>query len=275
VKQRPGSLRWLLASVPLILVLLGAGAFLVAGCSLPGGAGSVSGSGTATDKSYDLSGFTGLRLDNRCDATVTRGDTFSVTVTVDDNLLQHLVVEIKDDTLRIGLDPGNSYSDYTLRARVTMPDLSALELSGASLAAVSGFSSTGELMVALSGASRVSLSGVNAGGTAFTISGGSALTGELQATSLGGDASGGSRVAVDGGAVSESIEGSGGSHFDLKSFPVQDADVQLSGGSSAAISVNGRLNADVSGGSRLDYAGSPLLGDVNASGSSQINHVAD
>ena len=92
-------LRGIIAVLPFLLCFL-------AGCSaIPGSGGEVTGSGTATVKRYDYSGFSSLRVDNAFSTTVNRGDAFSVEVSVDDNLIEYLRVELDGDTLHIGLDP--------------------------------------------------------------------------------------------------------------------------------------------------------------------------
>lgn len=261
-----------------VCVVLGAGgaSLLLAGCSaVPGSAGSVTGSGSTVARQYDLSGFTGVRLDNACDATVTRGDAFAVTVTVNDNLAEHLVVEVDGDTLHIGLDPSYSFSNVDLEAQVTMPDLQALELSGASVADVRGFAADSSLAVELSGASKASLAAVSSGDVSFDISGASSMTGELRSRSLGGEVSGASRIGLEGSGTSAELEASGGSELGLRFFALQDAGVTLSGGSQGQVRVSGTLDVDVSGGSQLDYFGSPSLGSTDVSGGSELNRAAD
>ncbi len=54
-----------------------------------------------------------------------------------------------------------------------------------------------------------------------------------------------------------------------------DADLRLSGGSRGAVTVTGTLSADASGGSRLEYAGSPQLGGVDSSGGSVVEPAGD
>jgi len=51
---------------------------------------------------------------------------------------------------------------------------------------------------------------------------------------------------------------------------VVNADVSLSGGSRATINLDGRLDADLSGGSNLLYIGDPTMGDINTSGGSTV-----
>jgi hypothetical protein len=51
-----------------------------------------------------------------------------------------------------------------------------------------------------------------------------------------------------------------GSHSDLSTMPVQTADVALDAGSSADISVTGKLDYQLHAGSKLRYTGNPAIG---------------
>lgn len=257
------------ASVLLLLVP-------TAGCSaIPGSGGQVSGSGNVVTKQYDYNGFTGLRVDHTFAATVTRGDAFGVTVTADDNLVQHLRVEVKGDTLHIGLDPGMSYRNATLTADVTLPSLQALEVTGASTADVREFASQDALELMLSGGSKISLTGVRAGQVTMDVSGAGQLSGELQAQEIRGQASGAGQVTLEGSASRAQLEASGAGKLDLGALTLQDTDLQLSGGASGAVRVTGTLNVQASGGAHLDYYGSPTIGTMDVSGGAQVNDAGD
>jgi hypothetical protein len=58
---------------------------------------------------------------------------------------------------------------------------------------------------------------------------------------------------------------------DLTDFPVNDADINLSGASRATINLDGKLDAELSGASNLEYIGDPTMGDINIAGASTIN----
>jgi hypothetical protein len=88
--------------------------------------------------------------------------------------------------------------------------------------------------------------------------------------SLDLELSGGSHVDVEGSADDLTVDASGGSTLDLSDFPVHDASIEFSGGSSGTISLDGNLDADVSGGSRLWYIGSPTLGNIDTSGGATV-----
>ena len=143
------------------------------------------------------------------------------------------------------------YKSVNLRAKITMPKLYKIDLSGGSRANIAGFSSSHDFSVELSGGSRVS--------------------GDIKAADADFGLSGGSQVDLAGSADDLDINGSGGSHLTLESFPVDNADINLSGGGSATVNVNGTLDVNLSGGSKVVYVGEPIMGDIDLSGDSTIS----
>jgi len=194
------------------------------------GIGGLTGSGTPVTETVSITGFTSVSAAMGFRVEITESSTFSVRVTVDDNVVDKLRVTKTGDTLSLALDPG-IYTFMSLRAVVTMPDIEGLELSGGSRGAISGFVGLASLDLELSG---------------------------------------GSHVEVDGSAGDLMVDASGGSTLDLEAFPVHDASITFSGGSSGTISLDGTLDADVSGGSRLWYVGNPTLGDIDTSGGATV-----
>ena len=56
-------------------------------------------------------------------------------------------------------------------------------------------------------------------------------------------------------------------------FPVHNADVKLSGASQATVNLDGRLDADLSGASHLEYIGEPTMGVMTTSGASTVSRI--
>lgn len=256
----------------LVIVLLPLLLVVAPGCDVPatGGLGQVVGSGKPVTKQYDDAGFTRVSVDSGFDVTVTRGGAFAVSVTADDNVVEHLRVSVEGDTLHIGLEPNRAYRDTTLTATVTMPSLAGLEASGASKAAASGFASGDPLGLQVSGASRLALKGVRAGEVTVEVSGAGDLTGGLEAEALGGDVSGTGTVSLQGAAAKLQIGASGAGNLELGGMTAQDADLELSGGADAVVRVTGTLDVSASGGATLVYSGSPTLGRMEVSGGAEV-----
>jgi hypothetical protein len=132
-----------------------------------------------------------------------------------------------------------------------MPELLGLTASGATRGTVSGFSSTEDLDIGVSGASR--------------------LNGDITADNAVFDISGASSIQLDGSANNMDATASGASHLNLDDFVVNNADVNLSGASSGTVNLSGRLDANLSGASNLWYIGEPTMGDINTSGASTVS----
>ena len=250
-----------------LLIAIAAVGCVSAGCI---GQPSVVGSGNLTSLESDISGFSRIDASYNFDVTVTRTAEYSVQVACDDNLEQYLVVTKKGDTLVLGLKKGRLYTNTTLRAEVTMPECDGVELSGSSSAEVDGFTSTHRFDLELSGSSDATLVGIETGDAELNLSGSSDVDGNLIARDVVLDLSGSSRANLEGSGEKLDASCSGSSDITLESFPVQTADINLSGASTAWVTVDKKLSVDLSGASRVVYYGEANLADVNLSGSSTV-----
>ena len=193
--------------------------------------GQVVGSGTIDTEKKDFADFTIVEVGWGFEVEINQSDSYSISITADDNMFDYIEASQTGDTLTIGLKWGYSYQDVTLIAEVTMPDLYELDFSGGTHGTAKGFTSSHDFVLSLSG---------------------------------------GSTISLEGAANDLTISGSGGSHLYLSDFPVHDATVNLSGGSGATVNLDGRLDGDLSGGSHLKYVGDPTTVDVNTSGGSTV-----
>jgi len=115
--------------------------------------------------------------------------------------------------------------------------------------------------LALSGGSRARLDWQEgpSEGLSVNLSGGSQLTGAWNGGSLDAEISGGSGMTLTGRADPLRLQASGGSWFRSLGFSARGADLGLSGGSRALLSLEGEVVVDASGGSSLEYSGTPTL----------------
>jgi hypothetical protein len=182
---------------------------------------------------------------------IRQGDTFSVVVRADDNLVEYLQVVKRGNTLQIGLVPNPpTIRSATLQAEVTMPELTELDISGAGDATITGFQSAQALVVDASGASH--------------------LQGDIEADTVSLNLGGSSEVILTGSAENVTVKASGSSEADLSAFPVVDASVEAGGRSQVTVNPSGRLDVDASNGANVTYLGSPTLGKMDTSGSASV-----
>jgi hypothetical protein len=160
----------------------------------------------------------------------------------------------------------------TLKARISMPSIRGLALSGASHGAVRGFESSDDLDLVVTGASAIKLDEVEAGNGDFEVSGASQVTGRLTARDLKLNVSGASKLELIGSADDISTTASGASRLNLEGFVHKTANVALSGASEATVDVRDQLSCDLSGASRLFFLNNPKMGSVEVTGASTIKH---
>jgi hypothetical protein len=252
------------SKISLVLVLMMVAGLLM-GCTV------IVGSGTLKTESMDFSDFTGVEVGGAFDVEIVQSDSFSVIITADDNLFEYIRVSKRGSTLKIDVEPAVIFRSATHRAEITMPELYGLELSGASHGTVSGFESTEDLDIEVSGASSLDIEGIVAGDMRFDISGASQLTGEVDANDVEFDVSGASTIRLEGMAADMKLELSGASNAEMDDFLVSNVSINFSGASRGAVNVDDRLDVELSGASRLNYTGDPTIGDVEISGASTMN----
>jgi hypothetical protein len=223
---------------------------VLAGCVVPFGT-QISGSGPVVTKEFDLSRFDEVAAGSAFEVEIIRSDKHSVSVTVNENLVEHLDVGVSGDTLRIYLKPGIGITGgVTLKAKVTMPELTGLDLSGATHTTLGGFDSTKPLNGKVSGAST--------------------LRGDITSGDARFDASGASTVALQGSAQDLSVTASGASTVDFGRFSSKDTVVDTSGASRVNVNASGQLDVEASGASTVRYSGDPAKLSVNTSGASSV-----
>jgi opacity protein-like surface antigen len=268
------------ALVLMILVVLAAFALLVAaavlnrpGIPVPGAGGTVFGSGGVVTKDLQISDFKVIQIGSTFQASIRQASSYRVSVTMNENLFNYLETSKEGDTLAIGLRSGYQYQyqSLTLKAEIQLPDLNEVQLGGLTTCSIQGFSLSHKFTVVVSGASTADVANTSAASLETDVSGASKLTGTI---TVSGDArftvSGASTITLGGAANNLSTVGSRASGVDLSNFKVHNAKVNLSGASHETINLDGRLDADVSGASKLIYIGNPTLGDISVTGSSTV-----
>ena len=224
-------------------------AFVVVGL-LSAACNELEGSGNVITKEEDFKGVTSVVVENSFEVQIVKSDSFSTVITADDNVMDHVQVSKSGETLRIRLDRGG-ISNATLEANVTLPNLRKLRLTGATKGTVSGFKSSDDLDIDVARASS--------------------LTGDIKAGDIDVNVAGASKVTLKGSGKELIVRGSGAIEIDLKEFVVNDAEVKLSGASTASLNAEGLISpVNLSGASNVTYTGSATLDNINTSGASKI-----
>jgi len=227
-------------------------------------------------RQFNLTEFSRLEIGSAFNYEIKQSDTYSISITANDNLFDDIEVAKEDQTLKIGMElPGVHWAIFNFidpkpKAVIAMPQLYGLNSSGATRGTVTNFSSTENLVIKVSGASFVELVEISAGDIRLEVSGASNVAGGIAAEDIDLEASGASSIQLEGEAKDIDIEASGASHLELSGLTVNDTNIILSGASECTLNLNGRLDINLSGASELEYIGEPTLGEMDINGASTL-----
>ena len=210
----------------------------------------IHGSGKLVTLIKDYKDFNGIDLNSGFHVKVIKGNTYFVSIEVDDNIEEYVNTYQSGSKVYISLASGNSYSNVTLNVVIQTPDLETIKANGGAAIEFTGAENYDNLSMELNG--------------------GSTVNGTLNINSLVLKLNGGSIVDLTGTGKNLNIFGNGGAIFNLYKFQVEKCDISFNGGCIAYLNVTDRLDASLSGGSIVKYKGNPTIGSISVSGGSII-----
>lgn len=94
---------------------------------------------------------------------------------------------------------------------------------------------------------------------------------DVKSASVKLETSGASKLTVTGETGGLSAELSGASRVDASGLRTENAEIDASGASNASVSVTGKLRADASGASKINYTGNPQSVERNTTGAAKVS----
>lgn len=214
--------------------------------------GAVPGSRNIESEVRSLEDFDAIDLRYPADVIIAVGESPTVEIEADDNLLPQLRTRIRNGMLVI--DNGERYwSDRvdpstTVQITITVTDLKKIELDSAGNIQADGLE-VASLDIFLGGAGNISLT-------------------DLQTENLDATLGGLGNIEVQGTATRADIQINGSGNFEGEQLYTEEADVQINGLGSATVRVSEHLDAQINGAGSVHYYGSPTVNqDVNGLGS--------
>ena len=171
----------------------------------------------------------------------------------DENILRAIRLVVRDGKLMTVSDHrGGFRTENPIRLRITAPNVSRLEASGAASIRI-GEMEADKIVLAASGAALLEIERVNAARVEVSLSG--AATARLAGTTRELDA-----------------ELSGAARLHAIDLDAEHVNTAASGGANAKVAAATEIKAAVSGGSALKIRGSPRRRDVVSSGGAKVHY---
>ena len=157
------------------------------------------GIGPLETRTFDLPAFTELDVSNAFTVRATAGTEPFVSIQTNADVFDRLLVEVRGDTLFLGLEPDTRLQDTRLEATITAPDLTRIDVSGASDLLLAGQATL--LLLDASGASDLAAEALTIDRARVDLSGASSAS--LTVTTLieRAQLSGASSLLYGGGAT--------------------------------------------------------------------------
>jgi hypothetical protein len=203
------------------------------------------GDGVPAEESRPLRGFDRVSTRGALELEVARGD-FGVDVNIDQNLLPHVSTTVSDHTLVVEVSGGNLGKHLPgPHVLVKLPTLKHAELNGTGRLVATGFDDGEDLSVELWGSGYFSWSG--------------------NAKSLDALLNGRGSLSLDGTSSSLDINFAGSGSLDARSLRTSSASIKMSGPGSISATVDGRVDASVTGGGDIELYGKVVRGNWSES----------
>ncbi|MFP4373224.1 MAG: GIN domain-containing protein [Spirochaetaceae bacterium] len=203
----------------LVVIALAIGARVVVGNVLSSGSEGdpIELSGTRIERSFDVRDFSAIDVRGGWQIAITEGDSYSVTVSADEALMERIIVERDGDALRVDADRWRWSNEGRLRLEVTTPRLSRIDVDGGA---------------------DVRLSGLRADSLRIGIDGAGNITG------------------TDSRIERLAVEVDGAANVDFVESSVVHADIRMSGAGNVEITMaGGELTGRIEGVGSVGYGG--------------------
>lgn len=228
-------------------------------CTLPvlviGERETVRGSGEVVETTREVQDYSRLEFAGMGNVYVEQGFEEGLRIEAEENLIEHLEIEVRGDSLFIGTKEGkNLRPTEPMNFYLKVKDLERVTLSGSGLIEAGEFEAE-KLRLTLSGSGNITIE-------------------NLEAVSLNVKLSGSGNIEVSGDLEDQDVTISGSGDYDaagLESFVV---DILISGSGTAEIRVEDNLDVLISGSGNVNYFGSPTI-DQSVTGSGNVKKVGE
>lgn len=214
----------------------------------------ITGYGPVISEIRNANGFSEIESQIAGDLRISQDSNYSLIVEGQQNILDQLITEVRDNRLNIRFKNGTFISGKKLIIHITTPTVEKLYLNGSGNIAFTSPIESVRLYLKISGSGDINLQEVNADDLDAKISGSGEMT-------------------ISGGSVhNETLNISGSGNMDFINLKAENADIALSGSGDAQVYVTHYLNAKISGSGNIYYKGTPAI-DADISGSGSVKRL--
>jgi len=208
-------------------------------------------------KEYETDVFSSIDISDGFRVHLTPADQHDVTVESPSDLIDKIMIEVQHGTLMISLKNDKWYKGWNADAskidvHISCPELTGVNVSGASKLTMSQVIELDDLSLKISGASAVDFKAA-CDDLKITLDGASSLNMDIAADNIVVKASGASQLNLRGDADEMTLSCSGATNINAGGLMAEEVVVASSGASNIDLWLTGDLTVAASGGSNVQY----------------------
>lgn len=236
---------------------------------------AVIGSGEIVTQTIDVSGFQRVTLEGFGDVFIEQGQTESLSVETDDNILPLLDIRVRGSELILGTKNGVDVNpSKSITYTVTVQDLDDVTLAGSGTFQVGSLKS-GNFGVSVSGSGDVNISSLEAEELSIALNGsGNIFVENIDVKTVGTSLQGSGDIKLEGQADTQKVRVSGSGNYLAGDLQTNATDVHVPGSADVTVWVEDELSITVSGSGDIRYYGKPAI-DQTISGSGNITSLGE
>lgn len=210
---------------------------------------SVDGTGEYKKETRKVEGFSSLRVDVPADVLITYGDTPSVIMEAQENILAVVYSRVHGDRLNIDSDKrlGNH---LPIKVYLTMNKLSEIKLNGSGSIKTTGSFRSEKLELGMSGSGELFI--------------------QSDCEKISADLYGSGVINLAGKAQKGELNLSGSGKFDAVRMMIDDCEIDINGSGDATLNVGSSLDATINGSGNIVYNGNAPKVKTSINGSGKI-----
>lgn len=236
---------------------------------------TIIGSGDVVTQTIDVSNFDRVTLEGFGSVFITQGQTESLSVQTDDNLISLLDINVQGRELKLGVKRGFSITpSQSLTFNLTVQDLSAITLDGSGDFFVEPLQSD-SLAVSIRGSGNIEIEGLAAEDLSIDLDGSGNITiQDMQVKTVETSLQGSGDIELEGRADTQKVTVGGSGNYLAEDLEAISADISIPGSADVTVWVSNELTVRVNGSGDIRYYGQPRI-DQSGSGSGNVTSLGD
>lgn len=233
----------------------------------------IQGSGKIVTQEVNVSNFDSVSLEGSGDVYIQQGQTESLTVEADDNIMPVLINKVVGNQLVLTTKPNQSLEpSQKVVYRITVKDLTGLSLKGSGNFFVSPVKSN-SMDISLNGSGDINMDDLATSKLSVDLNGsGNVSIDKLATTSNDVTVNGSGDVKLAGQADSQNVTYSGSGKYLAGDLETNSADIRVPGSADLTVWVKEKLNVSINGSGTVSYYGTPTVSQTGQ-GSGKLNSL--